>query len=49
MSDPSLRIDLEKIVNGRGGKGRVPAFVINWGKKFIHQDLINSYLEQGYE
>ena len=49
MSDPSLRIDLEKIVNGRGGKGRVPAFVINWGKKFIHQDLINSFLEQGYE
>lgn len=49
MSDPSLRIDLEKIVNGRGGKGRVPRFVINWGKKFIHQDLINSFLEKGYE
>ena len=49
MSDPSLRFDLEKIVNGRGGKGRVPRFVINWGKRFIHQDFINGFLEQGYE
>ena len=49
MSDPSLRFDLEQIVNGRGGKGRVPQFVINWGKRFIHQDFINGFLEQGYE
>ena len=49
MIDPSLRFDLEKIVDSRAGKGRVPRFLINWGKKFIHQDFINSYLEQGYE
>ena len=49
MSDPSLRFDLEEIINGRGGKGRVPRFVINWGKKFIHQDFINGFLEKGYE
>lgn len=49
MSDPSLCIDLEKIVNGRGGKGRVPGFVIRWGKNFIHQDFINGFLEKGYE
>ena len=49
MSDPSLRIDLDKIVTGRGGKGKVPGFVISWGKRFIHQDLINGFLEKGYE
>lgn len=49
MPDSSLRIDLEQIVNSRGGKGRVPGFIIDWGKKFIHQDFINAFLEQGYE
>lgn len=49
MSDSSFTIDLEKIVNSKGGKGRVPRFVLNWGKKFIHQDLLNSFFEKGYE
>ena len=49
MSDPTLRIDLEKIVESRAGKGRVPGFVIRWGKRFIHQDFINGFLEQGYQ
>ena len=49
MSDPTLRIDLEKIVESRAGKGRVPGFVIRWGKKLIHQDFINGFLEQGYQ
>ena len=49
MSDPTLRIDLEKIVESRAGKGRVPGFVIRWGKKLIHQDFINAFLEQGYQ
>ena len=49
MSDSPYIIDLERIVNGRAGKGRVPGFVIRWGKKFIHQDLINEFLEKGYE
>lgn len=49
MSDPTLRIDLEKIVESRAGKGRVPGFVIRWGKKLIHQDFINGFLDQGYQ
>ena len=27
---------------------RIPKFVINWFKKFIHQDFINAYLKEGY-
>ena len=45
----SPTIDLEKIVNDRAGKGRIPGFIINWGKKFVHQDFINGFLQQGYE
>ncbi len=40
-------IDLDKIVAERGGK-KVPKFVVNWLKKFIHQDFINAYLRKGY-
>lgn len=45
----SPTIDLEKIVNERAGKGRIPGFIISWAKRFIHQDFINAYLEKGYE
>lgn len=41
------RIDLDAVVAARGGK-RIPKFVVNWLKRFIHQDYINSYLEKGY-
>lgn len=40
-------IDIETIVRARAGK-KVPGFVINWLKKFIHQDFINTYLRKGY-
>ena len=43
-----MTIDLEKVVEAKAGKGRVPKFLINWGKKFIHQDFINEYLSKGY-
>lgn len=49
LDKDSAAIDLEKIVNARAGKGRIPGFIINWGKKFVHQDFINGYLSQGYE
>lgn len=39
-------IDLDAIVAERVGK-KVPKFVVNWLKKFIHQDFINTYLKQG--
>lgn len=44
----SPTIDLEKIVNDRAGKGRIPRFIISWGKKFIHQDFINGILKEGF-
>ena len=43
-----MTIDLEKIVDAKAGKGRIPRFLIDWGKRFIHQDLINGYLSKGY-
>lgn len=44
----SPTIDLEKIVNDRAGEGRIPKFIIEWGKKFVHQDFINDFLKEGY-
>lgn len=41
-------IDIEKIVRARKGGDKIPGFVLRWLKKFIHQDFINAYLEQGY-
>lgn len=41
-----LEIDLDAIVAARAGN-KVPRFVVNWLKKFIHQDFINGYLRQG--
>ena len=43
-----MTIDLEKVVESKAGKGRIPKFLINWGKRFIHQDYINEYLSKGY-
>ena len=42
-------IDLQQIVESRAGKGRIPRFAIRWMEKFLHVDLINEYLSQGYE
>ena len=41
-------LDLDKIVESRFGKGKVPKFVLSWLKKFIHQDEMNGCLGQGY-
>lgn len=49
MADQNLTIDLDRIVKSKVKKRRVPKFLINWGKRFIHQDFINAYLEKGYE
>lgn len=45
---PELEIDIEKIINSRSKK-KMPKFLINFFKKFIHQDLINEFLVKGYE
>ena len=47
--DPNLAIDLEKIVKSKVKDRKIPQFILNWGKRFIHQDFINAYLTQGYE
>lgn len=46
-----LAIDLEQIIRSRAGKlGRwIPTCLINWLKRFIHQDFINEFLVRGYE
>ena len=44
---PVSEIDLDKIVAERAGK-KVPKFVVNWLKKFIHQEFVNIYLRKRY-
>jgi putative hemolysin len=43
-------LDIEQVIMAKGGDKakRIPKFVINWFKKFIHQDFINGYLKEGY-
>ncbi len=43
-----VRIDLDHIIKSRFGEKKVPQSVINWLKKFIHQDFMNGYLEKEY-
>lgn len=46
---PDFAIELDKIVASRPGGERIPKFIINWLKKFVHQDFLNSFFVQGYE
>ena len=41
-------LDLDKVVEDKFGKGKVPRFVVSWLKRFIHQDHLNGFLKQGY-
>ena len=48
MSESKVfELDLDKVMAERAG-GKVPRFMVNWLKRFIHQDFINGYLRQGY-
>ena len=44
----SVTLDLDQIVKSRFGKKKMPRFLMNWLKRFIHQDHLNGYLEKGY-
>ena len=44
----TVRLDLDEIVKSRFGEKKIPQFVLNWLKRFIHQDHLNGYLEKGY-
>ncbi len=43
-------LDIEQVIKNKAGEkaNRIPKFVINWFKKFIHIDFINEYLKEGY-
>ena len=43
-------LDIEAIIRSKAGSkaDRIPKFVINWFKKFIHIDFINGALKDGY-
>lgn len=47
--DPQF-LDFEAIIRSRAGdKARfIPQFIINWFKRFAHQDYINGFLKEGY-
>lgn len=44
----TVTLDLDKIVEDKFGKGKIPRFVLSWLKRFIHQDHLNGYLGKGY-
>ncbi|MCR4993993.1 MAG: glycerol acyltransferase [Bacteroidales bacterium] len=47
--DASATIDIDRIVRARAGKKArfIPRFATRWLERFIHQDFINSYLQEG--
>lgn len=47
--DPQV-LDIEAVIRSKAGAKakRIPKFLINWFKKFIHIDFINEYLKEGY-
>ena len=46
MNEP-LRIDLDKVVKSKFRKGKgLPKFIMNYLKKTIHQDEINTFLDE---
>ncbi len=51
MSNNTLiQIDLEGIIGNKNPKllKRIPRFILNWFKRFIHQDYINEILKKGH-
>lgn len=48
--NPDLAIDVEKVVNARLKNGKkCPKFIVRFLKRFLHIDMINEILVQGYE
>ncbi|MBP5390048.1 MAG: 1-acyl-sn-glycerol-3-phosphate acyltransferase [Bacteroidales bacterium] len=41
-------LDLDQIVRSRFGEKKIPGFIVNRLKKFIHQDHLNGFLKQGW-
>lgn len=46
---PDYRIDLDAVIDSSKGGEKLPRFVRNFIKRFIHLDTINDYLAQGKE
>ena len=44
----TVTLDLDQIVKSRFGAKKIPQFILNWLKRFIHQDFLNGLLGQGY-
>ena len=42
-----ITIDIDKIVASKSGGKKIPRFLVNGIKRFVHQDYINDYLRQG--
>lgn len=42
-----ITIDIDKIVASKAGGKKIPRFLVNGIKRFVHQDYINDYLRQG--
>ena len=40
-------LDLDRVAASRAGGKKIPRFVVNWIKRFVHQDFLNEYFRQG--
>ena len=48
IARPDWAIDLEEVLARKYPGKKIPKWLINWLKKFIHQDMINEVITQGY-
>ncbi len=46
---PDWAIDLDKVVATKFPGKKIPKWLINWLKRFIHQDFLNGMATKGYE
>lgn len=40
-------LDIDKVIASRAKGKKIPKFVVNWVKRFIHQDWLNDYFKEG--
>ncbi len=50
MTNKPIQINIDEIIKSKNEKlfNRIPKFLLNWFKKFIHQDYINEILRKGH-
>ena len=50
MTDKPIQINIDEIIRSKNPKlfKQIPRFILNWFKRFVHQDYINEILRKGH-